>query len=458
MAMEAGDTCRSIVSDVSQKTKPDMVFKRARAAAEKMRTMDFESRVQILRSAEAAMRAGADELVNSMIDETAIPLRHARDLFAMSLKKLNYSYGYLSQMGTDCYPELQSDRVAFTLSEPFGIVFAVFPFITPLYLAAEIFTAAIITGNTIVYHAPEEVSDSFSKMRDIFIEAGVPEDALISLTCVTSEDVVRAAQHPEIDIVVSMAGSYGRALSSAAGGALKQAWLSITGKNPTLVFEDADVDLAARETAWSANFISGLVCTDTELVLVQRSIAKEFKEKLVEYVKQLRVGDPWDESVDVGPIVFPRIVENATRQLSEAVAAGAKVVCGGEVNGAYFQPTVLEGVRPDMAIAQERTSAPITPLVEFSREEEAIALANNNPYGLRASVFTRDLARAFRVVGQIKAGGIMVNHAPFHHEATYPSGGYKQSGLGTLRYLIEELRRKKLVVFHNVPMAGFAAS
>ncbi len=455
MITDASAACLSAVSDSPKTIEPDVIFKRARMAAAKMRAMDFESRVHILRSAEAAMQAHADDLVNTMINETGIPLRHARDLFAMSLKKLNYSYGYLSQMATDCYPELKSDRVAFTLSEPFGIVFAVFPFISPLYLAAEIFAAAVITGNTIVYYAPEEVGRSFAKMKAVFLEAGVMEDALINLNCPTSDDVVRAAQHPEVDIVVSMAGSYGRTLSSAAGGALKQAWLSITGKNPTLVFEDADLDIAARETAWSANFISGLACTDTELVLVHRSVAKIFKEKLVGYVKQLRVGDPWDESVEVGPIVFPRIVENATRQLKEALAGGAKIVCGGEVTGSYFQPTVLEGVRPDMSIAQERTSAPITPLVEFDREEEAIAMANSNPYGLRAAVFTRGLERAFRAVGQIKAGGIMVNHAPFHHEAIYPDGGYKQSGLGTLRHLIEELRRKKLVVFHNVPMSGF---
>ena len=456
MTTEANAACVSAVSISPRPTDTDTIFNRARKVAEKMRAMDFEFRVQILRSAEAAMRAREEDLVNTMINETGIPLRHARDLFAMSLKKLNYSYGYLSQMATDCYPELKSDRVAFTLSEPFGIAFAVFPFISPLYLAAEIFAAAVITGNTVVYYAPDEVSGSFAKMRAVFLEAGVMEDALINLTCPTSDDVVRAAQHPEVDIVVSMAGSYGRTLSSAAGGALKQAWLSITGKNPTLVFEDADLDLAARETAWSANFISGLVCTDTELVLVHRSVAKVFKEKLVGYIKQLRVGDPWDESVEIGPIVFPRIVENATRQLKEALADGAKIVCGGEVTGSYFQPTVLEDVRPDMAIALERTSAPITPLVEFSREEEAIAMANSNPYGLRASVFTRDLGRAFRAAGQIKAGGIMMNHAPFHDEAIYPSGGYKQSGLGTLRYLIEELRRKKLVVFHNVPMSGLA--
>lgn len=441
-------------------TGPDLraALERARVGVEKLASIDFDTRISVLKSAATLMKGHRDDLVAEMVRETAMPLRHARELFEMSLKKLEFGFGYLKFMHGESYPELAPDRVAFTLSEPFGVVLGVFPFISPLYLAAEIFSATYVTGNALIFHVPAQVERSFRRMVDIFCEAGVPEEAIVVVAGGDTDVVLELAAAEEVDMILSMAGSYGKRLSAIAGERMKQVWLSITGKNPTIVFADADIELAAKAVAWGTTFISGLVCTDIELALVHRSIAGEFKQALIKELDALRVGDPWNEDTDIGPIVFEKLVQNADRQLEEAVSEGAKILRGGASTGDMFAPTVVEGVHRDMSIVNQRTSAPIAPIIEFDTEEEALEIANANPYGLRAAVFTKSIDTAFKAARRLQASGVMVNHAPFHHHTIYPDGGYKESGYGTLRYLIEELRRKKLVVFHHLPTAGVAPS
>ncbi|MHB9119841.1 MAG: aldehyde dehydrogenase family protein [Burkholderiales bacterium] len=425
-------------------------LKHGKSGVRELGKLDFEGRLAILNQASRIMERRRDGLISTMIEETGIPIRYAEELFSMAIKKLDFGYGYLKFMHTDAFPELSSDKVAFTVSEPYGLVLGVFPFVSPIYLAAEIFAATLITGNALIFHAPKEVRKSYRDMVEVFKEAGVPDGGIVMLEGYPNDLVLHLAQQPEVDMIVSMAGSYGKKLSAIAGANFKQIWLSITGKNPTIVFDDADIALAAKSVAWGANFVSGLVCTDIEVVLVHQRIAKEFKQALLQEVEKLKVGDPWDQDVDIGPIVFQNILDNANKQLDAAIEEGARILCGGKSAGEFWSPTIVEDVTETMAIVNQRTSAPITPLIEFDSDDEAIRIANRNPYGLRAAVFTKSIDRAFAATKGLAAGGVMVNHAPFHHHTIYPDGGYKESGLGTLRYLIEELRRKKLVVFHGL--------
>lgn len=428
-------------------------LERARRGVLALATLDFEARTHILKRATVLMQSRKNDLVAEMVRETAMPIKHARELFDMSLKKLEFGYGYTKFMHGESFPETAPDRVAFTLSEPYGVVLGVFPFISPLYLAAEIFSATLVTGNALIFHAPRQVENSFRQMVAVFHEAGVPPEAIVMLSGQDNDIVLQLAREEEVDMILSMAGSYGKRLSTIAGEHMKQVWLSITGKNPTIVFADADLDLAAKYIAWGATFISGLVCTDIEIVLVQRTVAERFKDVLLKELESLRIGDPWEEETDIGPIIFPKLVENADRQIEDAVSRGARLLSGGGSKDGFFVPTVIDQVHSDMAIANERTSAPIVPIIEFDTDDEALDIANANPYGLRAAVFTKSIDTAFKAARGLHASGVMINHAPFHHHTLYPDGGYKESGFGTLRYLIEELRRKKLVVFHHLPMS-----
>ena len=273
------------------------------------------------------------------------------------------------------------------------------------------------------------------------------------LTGMDSDIALRLASEKSVDMILSMAGSYGNRLSAIAGERMKQIWLSITGKNPSIIFADADLGLAAKYVAWGATFISGLACTDIEIVLVQRAIADRFKEALLREIGELNTGDPWEEQTDIGPIMFPSLVENADRQIEEAVSQGARLLCGGKSSNGFFKPTVIDQVRGDMAVVNQRTSAPVAPIIEFETDDEAFTIANKNPYGLRAAIFTSSIDTAFKAARRLQVSGVMVNHAPFHHHTLYPDGGYKGSGFGKLRYLIEELRREKLVVFHHLAMS-----
>lgn len=450
----AAQTCRAQQPDAEIQSGLEC----ARRGVQALALLDIEARISILKRATAHMQSRKIDLVAEMVRETAMPIKHARDLFDMSLKKLEFGYGYTKFMHGESFPETAPDRVAFTLSEPYGVVLGVFPFISPLYLAAEIFSATLMTGNALIFHAPPQVENSFRHMVAIFHEAGVPPEAIVLLSGLDNDIALQLAGREEVDMILSMAGSYGKRLSTIAGECMKPVWLSITGKNPTIVFADADLELAARYVAWGATFISGLVCTDIEIVLVHHSVAERFKEALLKELESLRTGDPWEEETDIGPIIFPKLVENADRQIEDAVSQGARLISGGGSKDGFFAPTVIDLVHSEMAIVNERTSAPVVPIIEFDTDEEALDVANANPYGLRAAIFTKSIDTAFKAARRLQVSGVMVNHAPFHHHTLYPDGGYKESGFGTLRYLIEELRRKKLVVFHHLPMSNAAAS
>lgn len=448
-------TSTSLARQTRGESEPDATIdaglERARKGVQALALLDLEARTAILKRATSLMQSRKNDLVAEMVRETAMPIKYARELFDMSVKKLEFGYGYTKFMHGESFPETAPDRVAFTLTEPYGVVLGVFPFISPLYLAAEIFSATLVTGNALIFHASAQVKNSFHQMVAIFHEAGAPPESIVMLTGLDDEAPLRLAARKEVDMIVSMAGSYGKRLSTIAGEHMKQIWLSVTGKNPTIVFADADVDLAVKYVAWGATFISGLVCTDIEIVLVHRSVADRFKKALLDELGQLRTGDPWEEETDLGPIVFPKLVENADRQIAEAISQGARLISGGGSMNGFFTPTVIDQVRSDMSIVNQRTSAPVAPIIEFDDDDEALQIANANPYGLRAAVFTSNIDTAFKAAHKLQASGVMVNHAPFHHHTLYPDGGYKASGLGTLRYLIEELRRKKLVVFHHLP-------
>ncbi|HRI13803.1 MAG TPA: aldehyde dehydrogenase family protein [Verrucomicrobiota bacterium] len=232
--------------------------------------------------------------------------------------------------------------------------------------------------------------------------------------------------------MISFTGSTlaGRKVAENAGKTLKKVALELGGKNSTIVFEDADLDAVTSATAFGSFFHQGQICFSIGRHLVQESIAKTYGEKLAQRARNLHVGDPGKGPAHLGPIINDKQAARVERLVTDSVAAGARLTAGGKREGLFFQPTVLEGIKPGMPLYREETFGPVASILTFRDEAEAIALANDTEYGLVASIFTADQARAMRVAAQLKTGIVHINDQTINHEVFAPIGGMGASGNG----------------------------
>jgi succinate-semialdehyde dehydrogenase/glutarate-semialdehyde dehydrogenase len=329
---------------------------------------------------------------------------------------------------------------------PRGVIGIISPWNYPFSIPAGDVVMALMAGDAAIVKPSEFTPLIAEKMRDLLEEAGVPR-GLVQVVQ-GKGDVGAELIRSGIDMVI-FTGSIptGKKVNVQAAEQMIPCVLELGGKDPALVFEDADLDSAARKVAWGAFANSGQTCASVERVYVHEKVAQEFTERVVALASTLRQGEPNSHDVDVGAMTTQMQVDVVRRHLDEAKARGAKVLAGGQITvtsdgGRYVQPTVLANVTQDMAIMREETFGPMLPIATFRTEDEAVRLANDSPYGLSAYVFTRDRARADRVANRLLAGTVMHNDALYTHAAPEtPWGGVKASGIGRVhgKYGLREL-------------------
>ncbi|MEV4708412.1 aldehyde dehydrogenase [Actinoplanes sp. NPDC049316] len=328
------------------------------------------------------------------------------------------------------------DALSLAVRQPAGVVAAFAPWNAPLILGARAVAAPLATGNTVVVKASEEAPLTCALfIADVLRDAGLPPGVLNVLT----NDPADAARTAETLIAdprvrrVNFTGStkVGRRIGELAARHLTPAVLELGGKNSILVLDDADLEYAVDAVAFGAYLNSGQICMSADRVLVDRTLADEFAARLAEKAKALPGGDPTDPHTVIGPLINAQAARRVAGLVDDAAEAGARVLSGGGApDGAHYPATVLAGVTPDMRIHTEEIFGPVCTVLPVDGEDEAVAVANDSPYGLTAGIVTRDVTRGLGVARRLRTGIAHVNDQSVDDDPTAPFGGVGDSGYG----------------------------
>ena len=302
-------------------------------------------------------------------------------------------------------------------------------------LSSRGFAVALAVGNTIVLKPSEETPVAGGLLlAEILEDAGLPKGVVNVVTC-SRERVGEVGDelisNPTVR-GVSFTGStaVGAQVAAKAGGLLKKCCVELGGKDALIVLEDADIEQAVNAATFGAFMHQGQICMSVERVIVHRAIAEEFTAKFVANTRKLKVGNPRELGNCIGPIINQRQLDKIRDQVDDAVAKGAKVLCGGKHQGLFFEPTILTNITRDMKVMREETFGPIAPVITVGSEAEAVALANDTEYGLSAGIITKSEERGLAVARQLKTGMAHINDASVLDEPHAPFGGVGWSGLG----------------------------
>ena len=339
-----------------------------------------------------------------------------------------------TQISGEVIPSNVPGNLALAVRQPAGVVLGIAPWNAPIILAVRAIATPLACGNTVILKGSEISPATHGLIIEALQEAGFPAGVVNFVTNAPADAgaVVEAmVAHPAVRRV-NFTGStrVGKIIAQTCAKYLKQAVLELGGKAPFLVLDDADIDAAVAAAAFGAFANSGQICMSTERIVVDAAVADEFVAKLAAKAQSLPLGDPREGPVVLGSVVDMTTVTHCNALIDDALAKGATLVCGGKATNTLMPATLLDHVTPEMAIYREESFAPVKAIVRVNGVEEAIAVANDNEFGLASAVFGRDTGRAWQVASRIESGICHINGPTVHDEAQMPFGGMKGSGYG----------------------------
>jgi acyl-CoA reductase-like NAD-dependent aldehyde dehydrogenase len=414
-------------------------------------------RAQVLRRFLDLVEVNKEDLAQTLCAENGKPISEARGEignipigFSGFIEHAKHYYGSIIPQGTE---QGQDTNLQLITREPIGVVACIIPFNFPCDLFDQKVAPALMMGNAAIVLPSSDNPLTLMKLTELLVEAGVPNGAI---QCLTAPGAVKSAAVTDKRVhLVTLTGSteVGIGTAKLAAENLTHAALELGGNDAFIVLDDGDVDLAVEELVWGRMYNTGQVCCASKRFLIHNSLKDEFAKKAVDRIKKLKVGQPADESTQIGCLISEKAAIKVEGEVNKTVEQGGRIILGGHRDGAFYEPTVIVDVpkTADVAIDME-IFGPVVPVIGFDTDEEAIEIANNSVFGLSSCVFSRDQKRAFKVASAMEAGGAVINGASFFRAFEQPFGGWKHSGIGTegVFSTFDEMTRVKTIVMKNI--------
>ena len=417
---------QSTVGDVAEAAR------RAKAAQPAWAATSYDERARILRRAAEIYEAHRPEFGSWTQRETGA-------VHGKMHHEQNFAVGELHAAATmpfqpygQLVPSVVPGRLSMLRRVPVGVIGVITPWNSPSVLGMRVVAPALAVGNAVILKPDPQTPVSGGAMFEaVFREAGLP-DGLLQVVLGDAEVGEAIVTDPNLTrIFFTGSTEAGRRVGALAGERLKRVSLELGGNNAFVVLDDADVEAAASAGAFASFQFQGQVCFSTGRHIVHRSVADAYVGLLAEKAQRLRLGDPYREDVDLGPIVNEQQLARVDGIVRRSVDAGARVVTGGEHDGLFYRPTVLADVTTEHAAWREEVFGPVAPVIVFDTDDEALALANDSEYGLTGAVYSRSISRGLALAQQIHSGMVHVNDQTVNDEATIPFGGMGASGNGS---------------------------
>jgi betaine-aldehyde dehydrogenase len=419
--------------------------------------MKGAERAAVLLKAADIIDTGREEIALLDTLEAGKPIAQARGEIRAAADIWRYAAALARDLHGESYSTLGEAALGIVVREPIGVVTIITPWNFPFLIVAQKLPFALAAGCTAVVKPSEFTSASTLLLGDILTEAGLPAGVVNILTGFGGEIGPMLTSDPRIDMI-SFTGStvVGKAAVRNSADTLKKVSMELGGKNPQIIFPDADMDAALDAVIFGAFFNAGECCNAGSRLLLHASIAESFLARLAERIREVRVGDPLDEKTLVGALISPRHSALVEKYIAEAVKDGASIACGGAkiatAAGDFLEPTVLRQLRPKMAVAREEVFGPVLSVLTFDSVEDALAIADGTIYGLSASVWSRDIDNCMLIGRKLRAGTVWINTF-MDGFSELPFGGYKQSGLG--RNGVLDYTEEKTLHIHNGPRTSW---
>jgi len=406
---------------------------RARAAQRSWAARPLAERIALVRAGVARLNAMKETLVEELAWQMGRPTRYGGEFGGV-----NERTTYMSDIAAAALAPMvaeASDRFERRIErEPAGVVFIIAPWNYPYLTTINTLVPALIAGNSVVLKHASQTLKVGERLAEAFHAAGLPEDVFqnVVLDHAVTEALIRARAFDFINFTGSVAG--GQAIERAAAGTFTALGLELGGKDPGIVLPDADLDAAVDSLMDGAMYNAGQCCCGIERIYVHESLFQDFVERSVAWVGQLRLGNPFDAATTLGPMAHRRFAATVRAQTAEAIAAGARALIdparfAADDGGAYLAPQILVNVDHSMRVMREESFGPVVGIMPFATEDQAVALANDSPYGLTASIWTRDAAKAAELGARIETGTVFMNRCDYLDPALTWTG-VKDTGRG----------------------------
>ncbi|MGB0127814.1 MAG: aldehyde dehydrogenase family protein [Rhodocyclaceae bacterium] len=404
---------------------------------------------------EAILLRAADVLERRLKDVADVLIDEAGSAFGKAMFEASFVVTALRSIAGECrringetMPSDSPGVFSMTVRRPLGVIAGIAPFNFPFLLAIKKVALALAAGNTFILKPASYTPVTGLKIAEIFEEAGLPKGVLNVVPVQGAVLGNRFITDPRIRMITFTGSTeLGKQLASEAGKHLKRITLELGGKSPLIVLKDADLDYAVRAAAFGIFLHQGQVCMVNSRLIVEAPVFEAFCEKLAAKVATYQMGDPHDPHTVIGPLIDRKQCAVLDHHVQDALAKGARLLLGGRGEGAFYQPTILAGVTPDMVVFREESFGPAVSVIRAKDSEDALRVANDSCYGLSAALITNDLQKAFDLSLRLESGMVHVNDCTILDEPHVPFGGVKDSGFGREggHYSMDEMTEVKWI-------------